>query len=64
MITINVNTSSNSPKLKKKLEKAVNKILEAERDKDNKVGYSVTTEFTSTALRPHYGVRRPYQPEN
>ncbi len=71
MITINVNTSSNSPKLKKKLEKALNDILEAELKKSIepgtkgvRFGYSVNTEFTSSAMGPHYGGRRYIQPDN
>jgi hypothetical protein len=59
MITLNVTADSNSPKLQRKLEKAVRKVLEAEKSETAENGtnrnvgmnYSVDSSFNTSGHR-------------
>lgn len=58
--SVNVQIRTEDPKIVKKLRKAVEKILEAEKAADDKISYSIDTSYNSGRQFPMYG-RRPYQ---
>lgn len=58
---IQVNVQNVDAKVVKKLRKAVEKILEAERTSDNNISYSVDTNI-SVGRAYRFGGRRAYQP--